>query len=92
MSSSVVEHPLLQLWPEVSNQTLQGPCERLSESTDSVALDLLGQLLQHVDLADAALALLESVHDLVGPSGALTARCALTVPLSVRGRMRWVFG
>ena len=46
-----------------------------------MALNLLGELLQHVDLARAAHALLETLHDLVGPLGALTARSALAAGL-----------
>lgn len=48
-----------------------------------MALDLLGELLHHVDLTSASLALLESVHDLLGPLAALAARCALTAGLVV---------
>ena len=52
-------------------------------TTDSVTLDLLGELLHHVNLAGAGLTLLESVHDLLGPLATLTAWSALTARLVV---------
>ena len=73
----------LKLGAEVADQTLDGPGESLSQSTDGVALDLLGELLHHVNLASAGLALLETVHDLLGPLGTLTARSALAARLVV---------
>ena len=48
-----------------------------------MTLDLLGELLHHVNLASASLTLLKSVHDLLGPLAALTARSALTARLVV---------
>lgn len=67
----------LKLGPEVSDQTLDGPCESLAESANGVTLDLLGELLHHVNLTLAGSTLLEALHDLLGPLGALTTRCAL---------------
>lgn len=46
-----------------------------------MTLDLLGELLKHVDLAWPALALLETLHDLVGPLATLSAGRALTAGL-----------
>jgi hypothetical protein len=76
-------YPGLELWPEMPDETLQRPCERLAERADGVSLNLLGQLLEHVDLALPRLALGESVHNLVCPLAALSARCALTAGLVV---------
>ena len=73
----------LKLGPEVSDQTLDGPGESLAKSADSVALDLLGELLHHVDLALAGSAHLEAVHDLLGPLGTLATRGALAAGLVV---------
>ena len=46
-----------------------------------MSLDLLRQLLQHVDLTVAALALFEARHDLLGPLAALAAGGALAAGL-----------
>jgi hypothetical protein len=75
--------PCLKLGPEVSDQTLNGPGESLTESADGVTLDLLGELLHHVDLTRPSGSLLEAVHDLLGPLGALATRSALTARLVV---------
>lgn len=73
----------LKLGPEVSDQTLNGPCESLAESANGVAFDLLGELLHHVDLTLAGSALLETLHDLLSPLGTLTTRGALAAGLVV---------
>ena len=73
----------LQLGPEVTNQALQRPSKRLAQCTNRMALDLLRQLLQHIDLSFPAEALLEAMHDLVGPLGALATRGALATGLMV---------
>ena len=41
---------------EIADQSLNRPCSRVAERADRVALDLLGHLLQHVDLADLGVA------------------------------------
>lgn len=53
----------------------------LKLTADGVALDLLGQLLKHINLALVADALLEAGHDLLGPLAALTAGRALSAGL-----------
>jgi hypothetical protein len=75
--------PSLKLGPEVSDQTLDGPGEGLAESANSVTLDLLGELLHHVNLALTGSAHLEAVHDLLGPLGTLATRGALAAGLVV---------
>lgn len=67
----------------MSDQTLDGPGEGLAESADGVALDLLGELLHHVDLTLAGGAFLEAVHDLLSPLGALATGSALAAGLVV---------
>jgi hypothetical protein len=79
----VVLNTGLELGTEVADQTLDGPGKGLTQSADGVALDLLGELLHHIDLTSAGLALLETVHDLLGPLGTLTARGALAARLVV---------
>lgn len=77
----------LQLGTEVADQTLDGPSEGLTQSTDGVTLDLLGELLEHVDFALAGISGLETLHHLHGPFAALTAGSALTARLVlVEGR------
>ena len=65
------------------DEALQRPSKRLTQSADSVTLNLLGQLLEHVDLTLAGLAFVKAVHNLVGPLRALTAGCALSAGLVV---------
>ena len=74
-------HPCLELWSEMSDETLNWPCESLAQSANGVSLNLLGQLLEHVDLTLTGLSLLETLHDLLGPLGALATWCALSARL-----------
>jgi len=71
----------LKLGPEVPDEALDGPRERLAQRADGVSLDLLGQLQEHVDLALARLAALQALHDLRGPLAALAAGGALSAAL-----------
>lgn len=70
-------HPRLELGSEVTDKTLDRPGKSLTQSADSVTFDLLGELLEHVNLPLTALTLLESAHDLLSPLAALSARSAL---------------
>ena len=47
--------------------TRPGLTECFAKGTNSVALDLFGQLLQHIDFSASRFALLESLHDLFRP-------------------------
>jgi hypothetical protein len=71
----------LQLGAEVTDQTLDGPGEGLTQSANSVTLNLLGELLEHVDLTLAGVANLHALHHLLGPLATLTAGGALTARL-----------
>lgn len=71
----------LQLGTEVPDETLDGPGEGLAQGADGVALDLLGEFLEHVDLALAGLALLHALHHLGGPLASLAAGGALAATL-----------
>ena len=53
----VVGEPGLELWPEVPDEPLDGPGSAVGEGADGVALDLLGQLPEEVDLLDLGVAL-----------------------------------
>ena len=48
---------LLELWPEVPDEALDGPGGAVGQGADGVALDLLRQLPQHVDLLGLRVAL-----------------------------------
>lgn len=80
---AVVGNSGLELGPEMPDETLDGPCKGLTQSADGVTLDLLGKFLHHVDFTSPGLTLFETLHDLVGPLGTLSARGALTARLVV---------
>ena len=42
--------PVLQLWPEVPDKTLNWPGSAVSQSTDGVALNLEGEVLRNISL------------------------------------------
>lgn len=71
----------LKLRSEVADETLDGPGSGVTQSANGVAFNLLGKLPKHVDFTGTSLAVLESVHDLQEPGGALSAGCALTAGL-----------
>jgi hypothetical protein len=88
----------LKLRSEMSDETLDGPGESLSQSwktistvtqkllirkhtTNSVTLNLLGELLEHINLTLTGLTVLESLHHLLRPLATLSARCALAATL-----------
>mmetsp|Transcript_15536 Transcript_15536/g.21831 ORF Transcript_15536/g.21831 Transcript_15536/m.21831 type:complete len:217 (+) Transcript_15536:164-814(+) len=71
----------------MTNQTLDRPGSSIPKSTDSVALNLTGQLIQHIDLSEIGVTFLHAGHNVVEPSGAFTARSALSARLVlVEGR------
>lgn len=77
----VLSNAGLQLRAEVSDETLDRPRKGLAQSADRVALDLLREFLEHVDLALLGVAGLETLHYLHRPLAALAARRALTAAL-----------
>lgn len=52
---------------------LDRPCCSIAQSTDGVALDLLGDLPQHVNFLHARISLLHAGHDVVQPGRTLPA-------------------
>ena len=42
--------PVLQLWPEVPDKTLNWPGSAVSQSADGVALNLEGEVLRNISL------------------------------------------
>mmetsp|Transcript_8692 Transcript_8692/g.31830 ORF Transcript_8692/g.31830 Transcript_8692/m.31830 type:complete len:389 (-) Transcript_8692:993-2159(-) len=73
--------PRLELRPEVPNQPLHRPRRGVAQRADRVPLDLLRELLKHVDLLQSRVPLLHAFHDVVEPPGALAARRALPARL-----------
>src|SRR5204863_2242454 len=71
----------LELGAEVADQALDRPGRGVAEGADGVALDLLGDVPERVDLADLGIALDEALHHPPHPAGALAARRALAAAL-----------
>src|SRR5262249_60293183 len=69
--------PPLELGPEMTDQPLDRPGRGVAQRADRMALDLAGDLLQHVDLLDPGVAAHHALHDAVHPAGALAAGRAL---------------
>src|SRR6185503_6730910 len=67
----------LHLGPEMLDQTLDRPRRGIAQRADRVPLDLLGDVLQRVDLLDARIARHHAFHHAPHPAGALAARRAL---------------
>src|SRR3954464_14768415 len=79
-------NPLFDRRTEIADQTLDGPCRRITQRTDSVAFDLLSHFEQHVDFALLAATLDHPLHDAHHPAGALAARRALAAALVLEER------
>src|SRR5215472_12930446 len=73
--------PGFDLVTEVRDQTLDRPRRRVSQCADGVALDLLGDLKQHVDLALVCAALGHAGQHAPHPSCSLAAGRALAAAL-----------
>ena len=71
----------LKFRAEVTDKTLDRPGESLTQGTDSVTLNLLGEFLEHVDFALLGDTGFETLHHLHGPLAALTAGSALATTL-----------
>src|SRR5262245_5109044 len=76
----VVDAPL-DLVPEMAKQALYRPSRAVSERADGMALDLGGDLHEHVDLALVGTAFGHAGEDAPHPAHALAARCALATAL-----------
>ncbi|WPK23735.1 hypothetical protein PUMCH_000980 [Australozyma saopauloensis] len=68
-------------WSEGLNQTLDWPSSGITQGTNSVALNFLCQLENHVDFFLSGLTGDESVHHLQQPSGSLSTWGTLTTRL-----------
>jgi len=66
---------------EGADQSLHWPGSSVAERADSVALNLVGELLQHVNLREVGIAELHALEHVDHPAGAFTARSALAARL-----------
>src|SRR6185437_5234961 len=71
----------LDLGPEMRDQPLDRPGRRVAERADRMALDQLGDVEQHVDLALLRPALRHAGHHPPHPASALAARRTLAAAL-----------
>merc|ERR1719208_403082 len=63
----VFSKPVFQLWPEVPDKTLDWPSSAVSQSADSVALNLFAQFPNHINLLWLCVALSEPPHHCIHP-------------------------
>ena len=77
----VAINAVLNLATELSNETLDGPGGGVSQRADSVTLNLVGELLKHVNLSEVGISELHALEHVHHPACALTARCALAATL-----------
>jgi len=66
---------------ELADKPLNWPSSRITQCANSVAFNLLSQLLEHIDFSEVSVTDLEAFEDVDHPAGALTARSALTARL-----------
>merc|ERR1719422_1297868 len=77
----IFSKPVFQLWPEVPDKTLDWPSSAVSQSADSVALNLFAQFPNHINLLWLCVALGEPPHHCIHPVDTLSAGGALTTRL-----------
>merc|ERR1711872_376602 len=63
----IFSKPIFQLWPEVPDKTLDWPSSAVSQSADSVALNLFAQFPNHINLLWLRVALSEPPHHCIHP-------------------------
>lgn len=66
---------------EVPQQTLNRPSGSISQRANGVSLNLLGQLLKHLNLPLVSPSNDKAIHHLLEPGGTLAARSALSARL-----------
>ena len=81
MLSFVCVDAILHLATELPDETLYGPGSGVAQSANGVSLDLIGQLLEHVDLGEVGVALLHALEHVDHPAGTFTAWSALAAAL-----------
>src|SRR5204862_143447 len=70
-----------ELGAVITDQALDRPGGRIAEGADGVAFDLLGDVIEPVDVADGRVAFAEPLHRPPHPAGAFAARRALAAAL-----------
>lgn len=63
----VLIDPVLDLVSVVANKTLNGPGCSITECADGMALDLLGQLPEHIDFCVVSVSDFEALHGVSQP-------------------------
>ena len=76
--SMVLVDPVLDLVSVVSDQTLHWPSSSISQGTDRVSFDLLGQLPKHIYFCVVCLPDLHSLECVSQPASSFSARSALS--------------
>ena len=79
--SLVAVDTVLDLVAERPDQALHRPGCCVSQSADSVTLDLVGELFEHVDFSEVSVAELHALEHIDHPASTLTAGCALAAAL-----------
>merc|ERR1712180_343031 len=69
----IFSKPVFQFWPEVPDKTLDWPSSAVSQSADSVALNLFAQFPNHINLLWLCVALSEPPHHCIHPVNTLSA-------------------
>ena len=79
--SLVAVDSVLHLTAEVTDETLHGPGGGITKRANCVTLDLEGEFLEHIDLSEVCVTLLNTCEHVNHPSSTLAAGCALTAAL-----------
>ena len=77
----VVVNTILHVSSEMPNESLHRPRGGVTQSTDSVTFNLIGQLLEHIDLSEVGISKFHALKHIDHPASTLAARGALTAGL-----------
>ena len=72
---------VFHLSSEILDESLHRPSCGVSESTNSMTFNLIGELLEHVNLCEVSVSLLYALQNVNHPTGSLSAGSALTAAL-----------
>ena len=76
--SMVVLNSVFHFITELPDKTLDRPGGGVSQGADSMAFNLIGEFLKHVDFSEISISVLDTGKNIDHPAGALTARRALS--------------
>jgi len=79
--SFVAVNSVFHISSEVTYKSLNWPSSCITKSANSVALNLVGELLKHVDLSEIGISKLHSLKHVYHPAGTLSAWGALSTTL-----------